>query len=589
MKDFLKFTLATIVGMLLTSVVLFVIGIGTLFGILYSSEAEVAVKKNSVMLLNLDGALQERANNNPVKQILYDNTHYYGLDDILSSIKKAKENSDIKGIYLQTGNFVAPYASLEEIRNALADFKSSGKFLVAYSDNYFQGTYYLASVADRVMINPKGMLEWKGIASQSVFYKELLDKLGVEVQIFRVGTYKSAIEPFTSTEMSPANREQTAAYIGSVWNRVLADVSLSRNVPVDSLNAYADRGILYENGEALLRCGLVDTLIYKNEVRDYLKEQIGLKQEDKLTLLDLNDMVNVRKNVPKDKSGNILALYYAYGGIDMGDSKTDGSGINSGKVIRDLRKLKEDKNVKAVVLRVNSPGGSAFGSEQIWEAVEALKKEKPVIVSMGDYAASGGYYISCGADWIVADPTTLTGSIGIFGMIPNTGKLMDKIGLDFGVIKTNEFSDLVSLVRPMDTREKALVQRMIDEGYELFTSRCAEGRNMEIEELKKIAEGRIWTGEMALELGLVDELGGVDRAIEVAVERAGLENYSLVSYPTKKDFWELLLESTSSPGLLHHKWMRNRMPGLYKAIHYLEHLDQLDHVQALMPFELNIQ
>ena len=402
MKDFFKFTLATVTGIILSSIVLFFIGIMVIFGIVSSSDTETVVKKNSVMMLDLNGTLVERTQESleGIFSVLTgDDSNVYGLDDILSSIKKAKENENIKGIYIQASSLSSSYASLQAIRNALNDFKESGKFIVAYSDGYTQGLYYLSSVADKVLLNPKGMIEWRGIASTPIFYKDLLQKVGIEMQIFKVGTYKSAVEPFIATEMSPANREQVTEFIGSIWGQVVDGVSASRHISPDSLNAYADRMLMFYPAEKSVSYRLADTLIYKNNVRDYLKQLVDIDKDDRLPILGLSDMINVKKNVPKDKSGNIVAIYYASGEItDQGGSATSEDGIVGNKVIRDLRKLKEDKDVKAVVLRVNSPGGSAFASEQIWHAVKELKAEKPVIVSMGDYAASGGYYISCIAD-----------------------------------------------------------------------------------------------------------------------------------------------------------------------------------------------
>lgn len=507
MKDFLKFTLATVTGIILSSIVLFIIGMVTLFGIVSTSDTETVVKKNSVMMLDLNGTLVERTQESPLgilSELFSDDSNTYGLDDILSSIKKAKENENIKGIYLQASMLGTSYASLQEIRNALLDFKESGKFIIAYGDSYTQGLYYLSSVADKVLLNPKGMIEWRGIASAPLFYKDLLQKLGIEMQIFKVGTYKSAVEPFTSTEMSPANREQVTAFIHSIWGQVTEGVSASRSLPVDSLNAYADRMLMFYPAEESVQCGLADTLIYRNDVRNYLKQWVDLKEDDRLPVLGLNDMINVKKNMPKDKSGNIVAVYYASGEItDYSGSSASEEGIVGTKVIRDLRKLKDNDDVKAVVLRVNSPGGSAFASEQIWHAVKELKTKKPVIVSMGDYAASGGYYISCVADTIVAEPTTLTGSIGIFGMIPNAKELSEKIGLTYDVVKTNKFADFGNIMRPFNEDEKTLMQMMIAQGYDTFVSRCAEGRNMTKEAIEKVAEGRgmdrrssqrTWTG-----------------------------------------------------------------------------------------------
>lgn len=592
MKDFFKFTLATVTGIILSSIVLFFIGIMVIFGIVSSSDTETVVKKNSVMILDLNGILVERTQEsleNVLSMLTGDNSNVYGLDDILASIKKAKENENIKGIYIQASALGSPYASLQAIRNALTDFKESGKFIVAYSDGYTQGLYYLSSVADKVILNPKGMIEWRGIASAPIFYKDLLQKVGIEMQIFKVGTYKSAVEPFIATEMSPANREQVTEFIGSIWGQVVSGVSDSRNISPDSLNAYADRMLMFYPAEESVKCGLADTLIYKNNVRDYLKQLANVDKDDRLPILGLDDMINVKKNVPKDKSGDIVAVYYASGEItDQSGSAASEDGIVGNKVIRDLRKLKDDKDVKAVVLRVNSPGGSAFASEQIWHAVKELKAEKPVIVSMGDYAASGGYYISCVADTIVAEPTTLTGSIGIFGMVPNVKELADKVGITYDVVKTNKFADFGNLMRPFNNDEKALMQMMITEGYDTFLTRCAEGRHMTKEAIGKIAEGRVWTGETAKKLGIVDELGGIDKALDIAVKKANLNGYTVVSYPEKKDFLSTLLD-TKPTNYVESQLMKSKLGDYYKDFSLLKNLSERSMIQARVPFELNIK
>lgn len=588
MKDFFKFTLATITGIILTSIVMFVISIIVVFSMLSSTETETVVKKNSIMMLDLNGSLVERTSDNIFKELFDKEDSTYGLDDILASIKKAKENDDIKGIYIQATSLNANFASLQEIRDALNDFKKSGKFIVAYSDNYTQGMYYLSSVANKVLLNPKGAIEWRGLASQPLFLKGLLEKLGIEMQVFRVGTYKAAVETFSATEMSPANREQVTAYITSIWNEIITDVAASRKISVDSLNNYANRMLMFYPAEQTVKSGMADTLIYKNDVRDYLKQLVKIDKDDDLAVLGLDEMINVKKNTPKDKSGNIIAVYYAFGEIDGGSSSTDEDGIISNEVIKDLRKLKEDKDVKAVVLRVNSPGGSAFGSEQIWEAVCQLKKEKPVIVSMGDYAASGGYYISCAADTIVAEPTTLTGSIGIFGLIPNAKGLTDKLGLSFDVVKTHKFADFGNIMRGMNTDEQTLLQMYINQGYDLFVSRCAEGRKMSKNEIEKIAEGRVWTGEAAKKIGLVDILGGIDKALEIAVKKAKVEGYTVVGYPDRKNVLQELLNS--KPGnYIESRMLKSQLGDYYNGFSMLKNLEKADFMQARVPFELNIK
>lgn len=591
MKDFFKFTLATVTGIILSGIILFILGIVTFFGIASSADSETIVKKNSIMMLDLNGTLVERTQETPFaffSEIMGDKENVYGLDDILSSIKKAKENENIKGIYIQASALGASYASLQAIRNALVDFKTSGKFIVAYGDVYSQKLYYLSSVADKVLLNPKGMLQWTGLSATPIFYKDLLKKIGVEMQIFKVGTYKSAVEPFNSTEMSPANREQVTVFLNSIWNQVLEGVSTSRHLSKDSLNNYADRMLMFSPAEETVACGLADTLIYRNDVKDYLKKMAQVKEDDPLRILGLHDMINVKRNVPKDKSGNIVAIYYAAGEIvDAAQNGTDNL-IVGNKVIKDLRKLKDDDDIKAVVFRVNSPGGSAFASEQIWNAVKELKAKKPVIVSMGDYAASGGYYISCLADTIVAEPTTLTGSIGIFGIVPNAKELTDKIGLSYDMVKTNKFAGFGNLMRPFNDDEKLLMQAMINRGYEIFVGRCAEGRGMSKEAIKKIAEGRVWTGEKAKELGLVDILGGIDTAMEIATKKAGIENYTVISYPEKESWLSNLFNDTPN-NYIESKLLNSKLGEYYQQFGLLKNLSDRSMIQARIPFELSLK
>jgi protease-4 len=590
MKDFLKTTLAVICGLLVTGIILTILGIVSVCGMLASKDTETKVKDNSVMVLELNGVLSER-NNEDFRTLIMgyttgSDTNIYGLNDILSSIKKAKENDKIKGIYIKAESLSTSFASLEAIRNALADFKTSGKFIVAYADNYTQGLYYLSSVADKMIVNPQGIIEWHGLASEPMFYKNLLDKLGVEVQVFKVGTYKSAVEPYTKTEMSDANREQLDALLGSIWGKILNDVSTSRGISVDSLNALADQPITFAPIAEAVEKGLVDTLMYQNDMRNYLKKMVDIDEDDNLPLLSLEDMINVKRNVPKDISGDIVAVYYAAGEIVDAASSTGGDQIVGNKVARDLRKLQEDKHVKAVVLRVNSPGGSAFASEQIWKAVSELKKDKPVIVSMGDYAASGGYYISCVADSIVAEPTTLTGSIGIFGMFPNMKGLTDMVGLTFDVAKTNKYSDFGVLTRPMTDSEKTLLQAYIERGYDTFVTRCSDGRGMSKEAIEKIAEGRVWSGAMAKEIGLVDEIGGIDRALEIAAGKAGLDSYTTVEYPEPKSMFSDILDG-SLPAAVESRMLKSKLGSFYNDFCTLQRIDKMSRIQARIPLEIN--
>ena len=585
MKDFFKFTLASVLGIVLAGIIFTIIGIVSLVGMAASSDTETKVQENSILYLNLEGTLSERVEDNPFQNFMGETFTSYGLDDILNSIRKAKDNENIKGIYLQPSVFVAEYPSLEEIRKALSDFKESGKFIVAYSDQYTQEMYYLASVADKIIVNPQGSIALHGLASQIMFYTDLLKKVGIEMQIFKVGTYKAAVEPFIATEMSDANREQISVYLNSVWGRILEDISESRNISIEQLNQYADNMMDMKTASEYVACGLADTLMYKDGVLDYLKTMVGREKDENLRTLSIKDMKNVKRNTPLDKSGNIIAVYYAFGEIDA--TLSSGEGINPDKVINDLRKIREDETIKALVFRVNSPGGSAYGSEQIWREIALMKEKKPVIVSMGDYAASGGYYISCAADYIVANPTTLTGSIGIFGMFPNFGGLMnDKLGLHFDMVKTNKFADLGSINRPFNEGEKEIMQNYINNGYELFVKRCADGRGMSTEAIKKIAEGRVWTGAAAKELGLVDELGGLDKALEIAVQKAGVESYSVINFPSPENPILSLLEQSKEDYI--QGQISKTMGEYHDYIKFIQNIKDMDHIQARMPFTLNI-
>ena len=539
MKDFLKFTLATITGLLLTGFIFLVFGFIFLIGIIAtSSQGEVQVKPHSVFTLKLNKLIEERSIEDPFAMLMGEEFMSVGLDDILTSIKRAKENPKIEGIYLEAGYYTdMPIAVLEEIRRALIEFKESGKFIVAYGDNYTQNEYYLCSIADKVMLNPQGNIDWKGLSESPIFFKNLFDKVGIEIQIFKVGTYKSAVEPFTATGMSAASREQTSVYLNSIWKRMTEDVAISRKLSPTQLNEYADQMIVMNDAESFISMGLADTLIYKNDVKTYLKQLTGISHSQKLQTLGITEMMGLPAN--DKKSSNTIAIYYAVGDITdnaIGTVVGDSKGIIGNKVIKDLAKLREDENIKAVVLRVNSPGGSAFASEQIWSEVVKLKAKKPVIVSMGSVAASGGYYISCAADSIFAESTTLTGSIGIFGMIPNMKELLtEKIGVNFDLVKTNKYSDMNLPIRPLSEGEKVAIQKNVERGYALFVKRCAEGRGMSEEAIRQVAEGRVWTGATAKELGLVDQLGGINEALKAASIKAGIENYTVSCYPEEVD------------------------------------------------------
>ena len=596
MKDFFKYVLATVIGIIVAVVVIMFLGVLTIFGLASSSDKDVVIEDNSVLMLELNGIISERTPESFPLDFLTQLTPMgeettLSLDDITSAIKKAKENEDIKGIYLLAGTLEAQPASVEAIRDALADFKESGKFIIAYADTYNQLEYYIASLADKVLLNPKGVLDWHGLAGMNIFYKDLMDKLGIEMQIFKVGTFKSAVEPYMLSEMSDANREQTAAYIGSIWQKFSDEVATSRNLSKDALNQIAEEGAMFKTGEELMAAGLVDSLIYKNDMRVYLNRYMGLEEDKKVSAYSVSDMRGVKRNTPRDRSGNIVAVYYAVGDIDGGGSvlPTTDEGINSEKVIKDLRKLKDDDDVKAVVLRVNSPGGSAYGSEQIWYAISQLKEKKPVIVSMGDFAASGGYYISCNADTIVAEPTTLTGSIGIFGIVPNFQAVTKKIGVNIDIEKTNSLADMGSGFRPMTETEKALMQKTVERGYDLFTTHCAEGRGMTQEQIDAIGQGRVWTGTMALERGLVDVLGGLDDAIEIAVKKAGIEQYTLKSYPEQEGGLLSMFSDAVKDNTIRQQVLKGDAAKIFNDVYKISHLDKIDRIQARMPYNIVIK
>ncbi|MBF0649121.1 signal peptide peptidase SppA [Dysgonomonas sp. GY75] len=584
MKEFFKSLLASILGCSIVLGICFLIFFIVLAAM--SAKESYTLKDNTVLTLKLEGILSERIEEeNPLLAMLNQNSEpQIGLDDIISSIKKAKENDKIKGIYINAGAFSASSASLKEMRDQLVDFKESGKFIVAYSDVYTQGCYYLSSVADKLIMNPEGHLDLHGLSASPMFYKGLLDKIGIEMQIFKVGTFKSAVEPFMLDKMSDANREQVSSYIGDMWSTITSEISASRNISVEKLNVITDSLALFKKSEVCVQDGLVDTLMYETGVREYLKTLLtGVEKAKDVRLASVKDMTTVPFE-NKSKSKDIIAILYAEGSITDG-SGTDG--ITSKRFVKELEKLKDNDKVKAVVFRVNSPGGSAYASEQIWKAVTDLKEKKPVVVSMGDYAASGGYYISCNASKIIAQPNTLTGSIGIFGMFPNVEGLTKKVGLTFDNVKTNKLADFGDLTRPMRDDEKAILQNYIERGYDLFLTRCSDGRGIDKNSLDSIAQGRVWTGNQALKIGLVDELGGIDKAIEEAAKLANLEDYSLNSFPKKRDFFESFLSDQKEE--LTTRAMKEYLGSDYQLFKTIKEIKEQDFIQARMPYDINIR
>ncbi|MBP5410127.1 MAG: signal peptide peptidase SppA [Prevotella sp.] len=590
MKDFLKYVLATITGIIVLGLIMGIFFVISLVGLAASSASTVPVEKNSVFTFMLSGQVDERVQDDFVGQLTGQISENMGLDDIVASIKKAKENEDIKGIYIEAGIFsVDAPATAHAIREALLDFKKSGKWIVAYGDSYTQTSYYICSVADKIYLNPEGMVDWHGLASNPYFLKDLLAKFGVKVQLCKVGKYKSAPEMLTADKMSEPNREQVTAYMTGIWNVMLKDVSASRKIPVDSLNAYADRFVALANQPDLVKMKLIDKLMYTDEVKGEIKKLLKIDADEDIKQLSLSDMINVKG--AKEK-GDEIAIYYAYGEIvdsETGSLTEQGHNIVANTVCKDLEKLANDDDVKAVVLRVNSPGGSAYASEQIWHAIQMLKVKKPVVVSMGGYAASGGYYISCGANYIYTEPTTVTGSIGIFGMFADfSGLLTEKLGVKFDEVKTNKHAAFGTIARPFNEEEMALLDQYIGRGYELFRKRVADGRKLSIDAVEEIAQGRVWLGNDALGIKLVDAIGSMDDAVKKAAQLAKLSEYKTKGYPEPTDWFTQLLNKTNKNNYLDEQ-MRATFGEYYEPLRYVKNLDKQSAIQARLPFFFSIK
>lgn len=592
MKDFIKNVLATMVGMFGFFIVMGVIGMMSIIGMIASGNAAQNVEKNSVFVLNLSGTISEQGSENSLSMFTGDNSLNSGLNDILSSIKKAKANDDIKGIYIEAGALAANYATLQEIRNALADFRKSGKWIVAYGDFYTQGAYYVASVADKVYINPKGIVDWHGIGAQTMFYKDFMAKFGVKWEVVKVGTFKSATETFTEEKMSDANRLQTQTFIDGTWRNVCNAVSKSRGISIDSLNSYADSYLALQATETLVKAKMVDGMMYGDQVKDAVKKMMKLENGDDIAQLTLNDMLNVKDGKVE---GSEIAVYYAEGDIVQDPKAATMFGNNnyiaSRKVCKDLEDLMNDDDVKAVVVRINSGGGDAYASEQMWHQMSELRKVKPVVVSMGDYAASGAYYMSAPASWIVAQPNTLTGSIGIFAVIPDlSGLVTTKLGVRFDEVKTNRNSTFGNLMaRPFNAEEKAMLQASVNRGYSLFRQRVAEGRRLPVESVEKIAQGRVWLATDALNIKLVDQLGGIDDAVKKAAELAKLKDYYTSDYPAAASWMDAMLNSMSSSGTYLDEQLRQTLGDFYQPFTMLRSIDKREAIQARIPYAISIK
>ncbi len=586
MKQFFKYVFATIIGVLLCLIVFTFIIIGFISSA--GSDKKTEVEANSVLRLSFDYAIKERTSANPLSGIPFLNLSVkksIGLNDILASIKRAKTDGNIKGIYLDESYMLSGQATTEEIRDALTDFKKSGKFVIAYSEIYTQGAYYLASVADKIYINPKGIFEFRGFHSQYTFYKGALEKLGVEVQVIKVGTFKSAVEPFILNKMSDANRSQVNSYLGSLYDHFLSGIAKSRNLNKDSLFNIANT-LKIKYPEDALKYKLVDGLKYKDEILDELKKRTGTAQDDNLNVVELTDYNQPNEEKDKGSSNSRIAIIYASG--DIGGGEGDDNSIGSEGISKAIRKARLDKKVKAVVLRINSPGGSSLASDVLWREVAMTKKVKPIIVSMGDVAASGGYYMACAADSIFAQPNTITGSIGIFAILPNMQNFFNqKLGVTFDGVKTGQFADLGDVSRPLNPAERLILQNDINRGYLDFTNAVASGRKKSQKYIDSIGQGRVWTGAQAVKIGLVDRLGNINDAINAAASKAKITDYKLVAYPEQKSLLENIGSGISTEAKVY--LMKQELGENYRYYNDLKTIMKFSGAQMRMPYTLDIR
>lgn len=593
MRDFLKYTLATLAGLFIFGFITFICLLFSIIGMFSTSET-TEIADHSVLVLKLNGTLADHTieDNDVMSMLMGQVKPAQGLDNIRKAIKKAKECEQIKGIYIEANTLEGSPATLQSLRDLLLDFKKTGKFVVAYADTYQQGAYYVASAADKVWINPKGMLSWHGLSTQPQFIRDFLDKVGVKIQVVKVGQYKSATETFTEDHMSDANREQVSVYLNGIWDRFVSDVSKSRKISTDSLNAYADQVMEFSSTKEYKQKGLIDATLYPDQIKGEIKKLLKIADEDAIAQVSVSQMVDYA-SIETGNSDQI-AVYYCEGsivqqevqGVLMGDA-----GIVGPTVCRDIEVLAKDDNVKAVVIRINSGGGDAYASEQMWHQIMELKKVKPVVVSMGGMAASGGYYMSCAASWIVAEPTTLTGSIGIFGTFPDAHKLMtEKLGFKYDKVITNKHSDMsiTPMARAFSDDEIALLQKYINRGYATFLQRVAEGRKMKTADVDKIAQGRVWLGKDALKIRLVDQLGSIDDAIAKAAKLAKMQDYSICSYPIAKDWTENLFSEGRGGSYLDEQ-MRLLLGEYYEPFSIMHGIRSMSPVQARMLDEVIVR
>lgn len=592
MKQFFKNVAATVVGLFAFGIVMAIFSLICMVGMLVGSK-KPSLKDNAVMVMKLQGEITDQAQTDILGELTGGQANQLGMNEILAAIKKAKTENKIKGIYLETGIFQTNYATLQEIRHALADFKKSGKWIIAYGDIYSQGGYYLASVANKLYINPEGSIDWHGIAAGPTFLKDLYAKFGIKFTVVKVGKYKSYTEQYTEDKMSDANREQVSRYINGLWKNMLTDVAQSRGINKDTLNHYADGIMAFDDSKKLKPMKLVDGYCYYDEIKEVVKKQLGVTDDKNVNRVSIND---VNAAVADDFSGDAIAVYYCQGSITRFASSSiwgDGEEIVSDKVIKDLEKLGNDDNIKAVVLRINSGGGDAYASEQIWRAVTQLNKKKPVVVSMGGMAASGAYYMSMGARYVMAQPMTLTGSIGIFGALPDmSGLLTQKLGIKFDKVKTNKNSAYLTAgsARPWSEEELSYLQAHVNRGYVLFRQRVADGRKMSVDEVEKIAQGHVWLGTDAKSIKLIDGFGGIDDAIAKAAQLAKVSDYHAEEYPEAKDWMDQILDkATGCRNTYLQEQLRLTLGEYYTPFMWLRNIQEREPVQATLPFIMNIQ
>ena len=588
-KKILKYTFIITISMFVACLLFIFTISGITIGMLYPQNSSVTLQDNTVLEIPINGLLNERTAENSVMSLLgTDDISSNSLENILAAIKEAQENASVKAIYLRGGFFQASPAAAEEIRQALSTFKQSGKPIIAYADAYSQASYYVCSVANTLLLNPLGQIDWHGLASEPIFYKDLLAKFGIRMEVFKVGTYKSAVEPYTMTEMSDANRQQVTSYLQSIWSHMAGNVSRSRKIHPDSLQVYADRYITLAPGKQITQIKMADKLAYIDETRTLLKKAIHLNENEQLQIVSPAQLADIRQ-VNKPTQEDEIAVYYAYG--DIVSTPLTGIGSNATicapDVIQDLEELGNDEHIKAVVLRINSGGGSAYASEQIWRSIRLLSKKKPIVVSMGGMAASGAYYIACGANHLMALPTTLTGSIGIFGIIPDASELLtEKLNLHFDEVKTNEHATFGTQARPMNVTERHLMQQYINRGYDLFVKRVSEGRHIKAESVNKLAQGRVWTGTQAKENGLIDEIGTLEDAIKRAAKMGKTNTYDVVHYPKQKPWYELLLEEKGRNYI--EGEVKQLLGDYYAPLRFLKSSTRQDFIQTRIPYLPNI-